>query len=215
MQNYLDRSMSYQEYLRLIDELVETGRTSGVEQTESRIDFTRLNRQRMARLNKTVHLEEKEWQISAAIPVPMIWLILTEAWCGDAAQNIPVIEKIAAENKNIETRYLLRDENLELMDMFLEDGARSIPKLIAVHGVSLKLLGTWGSRPKNLKLYFSKLKDQGLEKTHIGELLQRWYNEDRGRSLQSELKELIWQWAGSTHTSAAAAVSSMLARAQG
>ena len=59
-----------------------------------------------------------------------IWLILTEAWCGDAAQNIPTIEKIARENDRIKTLYLLRDENLELMDKYLTGGARAIPKLI-------------------------------------------------------------------------------------
>ena len=61
----------------------------------------------------------------------MIWLIITEGWCGDAAQCIPTIEKIAAESKNIETHYVLRDENLDLIDEYLTNNARSIPKLIA------------------------------------------------------------------------------------
>lgn len=83
----------------------------------------------------------------------MYSLIITESWCGDAAQNVPVLEKIAAESDMIETRYILRDENLDLMDPFLENGSRSIPKLFALDRTNLKVLGAWGSRPLPLKKY--------------------------------------------------------------
>ena len=61
----------------------------------------------------------------------MDWLVLTEAWCGDAAQSLPIINKMAEVSDNITLRLILRDENLDVMDQFLQNGrSRSIPKLI-------------------------------------------------------------------------------------
>jgi hypothetical protein len=204
VEKYLKRSVSYEEYSKQIDLLVKGGDTTGPEKSTSRISYTKLNRQRMARLDKTTELSEAVKQAAARNGTQMIWLVITESWCGDAAQNIPIIEKIAAESDIIETRYILRDENLELMDRFHENGARSIPRLIALDRKGLAVLGTWGSRPSALKEYYVKMKSQQLEKAEIGELLQRWYNEDKGRSLQNEFYELINRWGGSIRVSVAA-----------
>ena len=124
-----------------------------------------------------------------------IWLIITEGWCGDAAQNIPVIEKIAAACSGIETRYILRDENPELMDKVLTNGARSIPKLIAIDRKTENILGTWGPRPEAAQKLFAEQKSNGVEKSAILENIQRWYLADRGRSLQHEIAELAKGWA--------------------
>lgn len=204
MEKYLNNSLSFSEYRGLLNRLALEGGTTGAERSESRINYTRLNRQRMARLEKTIVLNNAVRQAAAQNRRRMIWLILTEAWCGDAAQNLPIIEKIAAESDIIETRYILRDENLELMDRFLENGARSIPRLIAMDRDSLEILGSWGPRPAVLKEYYLRLRSQGLEKLEIGELLQRWYNEDKGQSLQKEFETLIHDWDDQVRVLAAA-----------
>jgi thioredoxin family protein len=193
MKAYLDRSMTYGEYLALLDRLLAEGKTTGANQSESMVAYGRLNRQRMWRLEKTVELEIETVMIAHANERKMIWLIITEGWCGDAAQNIPIIEKIAAESARIETRYILRDENLELMDRFLTGGARSIPKLIAMDAESLEVLGSWGSRPAAAQKLFKDLKEQGMEKPAIMEQLQRWYNDEKSRSIQKEFIELLEQ----------------------
>jgi hypothetical protein len=194
MKNYIDRSMTFDEYVAQIDRLLADGKTTGPKQSEEMFGYARLNRQRMWRLEKTVRLEPETIMMTAANERKMFWLIITEGWCGDAAQNIPVIEKIAAESANIETRYILRDENLELIDRFLTNGARSIPKLIAVDAVTYEVLGTWGARPARAQQFFDELKAQGLEKAEISERLQRWYNEDKSRSIQREFVDLVEQW---------------------
>jgi len=153
-----------------------------------------LNRQRMQRLEKTVVLEPELVFSIRSLDVRWIWLNITEGWCGDAAQNIPIIEKIAAENPGIETRYILRDENPELMDQYLTNGARSIPKLIALDANTLEVLGTWGPRPKHAQDYFYAMRGQGIEHGAIMERLQRWYNEDHSRSTQAEFGELTAVW---------------------
>ena len=158
----------------------------------------------MKRLSKTVEIEKR---IAAAVRSsqrPMTWLVITEAWCGDAAQNIPIIERIAAESGIIETRYILRDENPELIDRFLTYGARSIPKLISLDAETLEVLGEWGARPEIAQKLFFEMSERGVEKAAIMEALQRWYNEDEGRSLQNEFAELISSWSGRKNATAGA-----------
>lgn len=196
MKHYLERSMSFVEYTELIERLVNEGKTTGPTQIGALADFTRLNLQRMKRLSKTVEINNGSKIALKENARPMYWLVITEAWCGDAAQNIPVIEKIAAENDNIETRYILRDENPELMDRFLTDGTRSIPKLVALDRDSLEILGTWGPRPVKARQLFLDLKDKGLERPLINEQMQRWYNDDKGRSMVNEFVELLADWGG-------------------
>jgi hypothetical protein len=191
MKNYIDRTMSYDEYLSLIDTLLADGKTTGALQSDEKTAFTRLNRQRMQRLGKTLELDGRALAAARSVDRPMIWLTISEAWCGDGAQNLPVFEKFAAENDNIQTRYILRDENLELMDQFLTDGARSIPKLIILDAADLTVLCTWGPRPVATKEYFEEMKANGTDKALRSENLQRWYNADKGHAAMSELASLI------------------------
>jgi len=198
VEKYLKKSLSYAEYVKLIDDLLIEGKTTGPNQSYAMFNYGKLNRQRMHRLEKIVKLEPETVFSIRSLDVKWIWLVITEGWCGDAAQNIPIIEKIAAENEGIETRYILRDENLELIDQYLTNGARSIPKLIVLNADTLEVVGTWGARPKAAQELFYKLKDQGIEKPQIMERLQRWYNEDRSRSIQREFRELIEVWSADT-----------------
>ena len=187
--------MTYAEYIKLIDDLLLDGKTTGANQSEAMFNYGKLNRQRMRRLEKTVRLNDSLKEKAQAVNRKMIWLIITEGWCGDAAQNIPIIEKIASESANIETRYVLRDENLELMDKYLTYHARSIPKLIALEAETLEEIGTWGPRPQTAMDYFFEMKHQGLEKPQMMENMQRWYNQDKEQSLQAEFETLFERWA--------------------
>ncbi len=191
MEKYLERAVTYPQYVKLIDDLLAEGKTTGTNQSESMLGYGKLNRQRMSRVEKTVELGDDIKKAAGNVRRKQIWLTITEGWCGDAAQNIPVIEKIAAESDKIETLYILRDENLDLMDQFLTKGARAIPKLIVLDADTLDVLDTWGSRPAPAQMLYFDLKNSGIEKSEISEKLQRWYNEDRGWSLQVEGVGLI------------------------
>lgn len=198
MENYLNKAMSYEGYIALIDSLLEKGMTTGPKQSEELLNYGKLNRQRMKRLEKTVALDSALiWQIRS-LEVNWIWLVITEGWCGDAAQNIPVIEKIAMQNPGITTRYLLRDENLELMDQYLTNGGRAIPILICMDADTLEVLGRWGSRPAKGQKYFLEMKASGMEKPEMMENMQRWYNRDKENSIQEDFAELIKEWAAAT-----------------
>lgn len=194
MKKYIEESMTYAEYIKLIDDLLMDGKTTGPNQSEELFHYGKLNRQRIHRLEKTTKLSDSIIEKAKNVNRKMIWLVITEGWCGDAAQNIPTIEKIAAESENIKTRYVLRDENLELMDRYLTNGGRSIPKLIALDAETLEELGTWGPRPQAAMDYFAEMKAQGLEKPEMMEKIQRWYLADKEKSLQSEFENLLENW---------------------
>jgi hypothetical protein len=204
MKEYIEKSMTFAEYLKLIDGLLAEGKTTGPNQSEAMFNYGKLNRQRMARLDKTAVLNDSLKEKARNLSRKMIWLVITEGWCGDAAQNVPIIEKIAAESANIETRYVLRDENLELMDKYLTFGARSIPKLIALDAETLEEIGTWGARPAAAQELFQQLKHQGVAKPLIMENLQRWYFADKNQSIQKEFENLLSEWSAAKTGSAVA-----------
>jgi hypothetical protein len=195
MKKYIDSSLSFDEYISLVDSLLAEGKTTGPKQSESMFNYGRLNRARMERLEKTIELDNRTRERIAGLDVDWVWLVITEGWCGDAAQNIPMIEKIAKANPGIETRYILRVEYPQLMDRFLTNGSRSIPKLIAIDRRTGVVLGTWGPRPKAAQDLFNEQKSRGLEKNAILENVQRWYLANRGRSLLHEMAELAEVWA--------------------
>jgi len=195
MKNYIKKSMTFAEYIRLIDDLLLEGKTTGENQSEAMFNYGKLNRQRMRRLEKTVEINDTLKEKARNVKANWTWLIITEGWCGDAAQNISIIEKIALESANIETRYVLRDENLELMDAYLTNNARSIPKLICLDAETFKEIGTWGPRPQAAMNYFYEMREQGIEKPQMMENLQRWYLKDNEQSIQKEFEKLLDGWA--------------------
>ncbi len=195
MKNYIEKSMTFAEYIRLIDDLLLEGKTTGENQSEAMFNYGKLNRQRMKRLGNTVKSNESLKEKVRSVKRKMIWLIITEGWCGDAAQNIPIIEKMALESANIETRYVLRDENLELMNQYLTNNARSIPKLICLDAETFEEIGTWGPRAQTAMDYFYEMREQGIEKPQMMENLQRWYLQDGEQSIQKEFENLLNGWA--------------------
>ena len=201
--------MTFAEYIKRIDDLLLDGKTTGPNQSEAMFGYGKLNRQRMHRLEKTVVVNDTLKAKVKNVGSKWIWLVITEGWCGDAAQNIPIIEKIAAENPNIETRYILRDENLELIDKYLTSGARSIPKLIVLDAASLSEIGTWGPRPKPAMDRFYELRDLGMEKPLIMENIQRWYIGDKNQTIQQEFEELITRWSSENGRSPVFSASAM------
>ncbi|MFV0388604.1 MAG: thioredoxin family protein [Pyrinomonadaceae bacterium] len=191
LQQYAKEAMSFPEYTQLLDDLVAENKTTGPIQNEDYANYTKLNRQRMRRLGKQAEINDELRAVIRESQRAMTWLVITEAWCGDAAQNIPVIQKIADESDIIDTRYILRDENPELMDRFLTNGARSIPVLVAFDSESGKVIFRWGPRPKAAMKYREELVQQGMEHAEISEQLQRWYNADKEKSLSEEFVSIF------------------------
>ncbi|MFN0190089.1 MAG: thioredoxin family protein [Bacteroidia bacterium] len=186
-------AMNYSDYLSLIDSLLLQGKTTGADQSIDHIEKAPLNRQRMKRLDKTAMISEDLKLVMEKLPLPVSFLILTEGWCGDASQNLPYIHKIVVESKGkIKDFYLLRDENLDLMNQFLTDGSKAIPKLIAFHSETGDFLFSWGPRPKAIQSWYMNLKkDPSLSKEELSLQLHQYYTNDKGQKLQKDFIELM------------------------
>ena len=187
----LEQAMNYSAYMALTEQLVNEGRTSGPNQSEAYVYYTKLNLQRMNRLNKTISIPTELRELIAQKAQHWTWLIITEPWCGDAAQCVPALEKLALCSPNIQTKYILRDENPEVMDAYLTNGGRSIPKLICLDE-QLHEVFTWGPRPDVIQAVMNELKANGVtEIAQIVEAIQKAYNDNKQAGIYEELAEVL------------------------
>ncbi len=193
-QKDLDKSMSFEDYYQLVERLVGENSATGDELTTEKINYTKLNLARMKRILKTTPISEEVSNTVKCLNEKLIWVVLAESWCGDAAQNLPVFAKITEANPAINLRILLRDDNPDVMNQYLTNGGKSIPKLICLDE-NLNELGTWGPRPKFLQdwLYESK-KDPNLNMAELKEQFQVWYTKDKGQTLQKEMVIAMKAW---------------------
>lgn len=153
-------------------------------------DYRKLNFQRSSRLEKTFKPTGETQQVFSKITKQQKWVVITESWCGDSAQNLPIIAKLAEINKQIKLKIVLRDSDLRFMDSYLTNGGRSIPKLI-VFDENDEELFQWGPRPVEAQKLFSKLKKEGLDKSEINKKLHLWYGRNRGKEVEKEIVRLI------------------------
>ena len=188
----LNNSISYNEYRDLVVNLVAVNSTTGNKKTEALANYTMLNDRRMKRWDKTVKLSEETKTAIESYNKKVTWLVITESWCGDAAHIMPIIHKVAELNDNIDFRIVLRDGNDALMNEFLTNGGRAIPKLIMIDKSSNEVVNTFGPRPtvaidmvNNYKAKHGKLTPEFKED------LQRWYNKDKGQSTIKDLVKLL------------------------
>lgn len=139
----LNNSLSYQQYRTLVSELIAEGKSTGNTQSDDLLHYSQLNETRMNRLEKTIKITEEVQSQLENVETEMIWLLISEGWCGDAAQLLPIIHKMAEVSDKIDLKIVLRDENEALMDAFLTNGGKAIPKLIVLDAKTKKVLGDW------------------------------------------------------------------------
>ncbi|WGF91634.1 thioredoxin family protein [Aequorivita marisscotiae] len=186
----VNKAMDYSEYNLLFKQLVEEGRTTG-EQTQEKIDYTKLNFSRTKRLDKTAIISEESMEVFKNVSEKQTWLVISEPWCGDAAQTLPFLNKIAQLSENIDLKIVLRDENPELMDEFLTNGSRSIPVVIMLDA-DFNVINTFGPRSKAATKLVADYKERhGKIDDAFKEMLQNWYNNDKGISIINDILETL------------------------
>jgi hypothetical protein len=182
---------TYEEYSALIlSKIEELNEKSTEAKTSGKFELLRLNSARSRRIDKTFSPGNEIISLMSSLSDNQTWMMLTEPWCGDSAQNIPFIAKIASLNPKIEFRLLLRDQNPDIMDQYLTNGARSIPILVAFDEEWNEVF-RWGSRPKTAVDLVSDLKNSGMDKKQIDEKLHSWYALNKGKDLISEICEIL------------------------
>jgi selT/selW/selH-like putative selenoprotein len=105
------------------------------------------NRERLEANERTVELSADDVAYFAGLSAPLRVLVLAEDWCGDVIANLPVLGRLAAETGKLDIRVFLRDQNLDIMDQYLNDGKhRSIPVFV-LFDQGFRELGHWIERP--------------------------------------------------------------------
>ena len=110
---------------------------------------------------------------------------------------------MAAASDQVDLRLILRDEYPEIMDAFLTNGGRSIPKVVLLDAESKAVLGSWGPRPEavqqmvmDAKKDLEQIEDESAKKERYQELVaqaQKWYARDKTRSIQEEFLAALEQ----------------------
>ncbi len=161
---------------------LQKGRRS---KAQSRADLLSLNFARAQRIFKTYTPPPALLELLAHLP-PQHWVVITEPWCGDSAQFLPPLAKLADSHPHLSLKILYRDQHLDIIDLFLTNGKRSIPKLITL-SANGQVLFTWGPRPKAIQAKFLAARSAGIPKEELQKQLQQWYREDQFRSFNDEL----------------------------
>lgn len=194
--NIIENGYTYEEYSALIESLLSRDKTTGENHSEKMLHYTKMNLYRMKRIERRLELLPELSDRLKEVDRSMTWLILTEAWCGDAAQSLPVIQRAADQTPNIHTRYILRDEHPDIMNNFLtHEKSRSIPKVICLDSKTLEVLGTWGPRSNEAQHVFDSANQiEGILSQEVAEKLHKWYADDNTISIQNELKAVLDHW---------------------
>lgn len=185
-----DQGMDYQTYRALVDQLLLEGKATG--DVTYDLHYTKMNVQRMSRVDKTVSLTDEITSTINQFTTNYKFLVITEGWCGDAAQIVPVFNKIAtASLGKIELKFVLRDKNLPLIDAHLTNGGRAIPVLIILNEEADQVLATWAPRPQVLQDLLKEWRKETTEMPILAEKLHGWYAKDKTQSTQAELNEVL------------------------
>ena len=188
----LFNSHSYPEYRKLITDLLLEKKSTGDEQSEDLTHYSELNETRMNRLDKTIKITEETSLKLKSLQSEYIWLVISEGWCGDAAQLLPIINKMTIESGKIDLRIVLRDENEELIKLFLTNKKKAIRILIVVDKETGSVLGNWGPRPQAATdLVTDYRKEFGVIDETLKTNLQLWYLHDKGITTQNELADIM------------------------
>lgn len=186
----LTEGYSFEAYKQLFEQLVAEGKTTGENQTEGYVSYTKLNWSRWKRAEKDNVILAGTQESLNDVYEPLSLIILTEAWCGDASQAMPMIEKVVNASDKLTAKIVLRDQHEALMNNFLTNGGKAIPKVLIVNKKN-EVVSTWGPRPAELQAIVVDFKKENPTATgmDISALTQRWYVANKGVAIQEELIE--------------------------
>ena len=188
----LENSVNYLEYRNKIKNYLKQNNSNYSLEEEHLHNYTQLNEARMNRIEKTVALDNITINTLKSISKKYIWLLISEGWCGDSAQIVPILSKMVDASENIDLKIVFRDENNDLMNLFLTNQSRSIPKLIILDAPTLTVINTWGPRPLGATALVNNYKIENGVFDENGKIaLQKWYLQDKGISIQNEILELL------------------------
>lgn len=180
--------MNFQSYLNHFEQILSSEDQVAPYNDPHFLDYTKLNWSRMNRWFKTSVINPELEQKIKSLKIATKWVLITEPWCGDAAHSVPFIKILADKNQLIKLEIQLRDNGSEI-DNYLTNGGKSIPKLI-IRNEQGEDLAVWGPRPEKCQEMFDQQKADNVDFETMKTALQKWYNADKGESIQKEFLKL-------------------------
>jgi hypothetical protein len=138
-----------------------------------------------AAMHRTARVPEALLAETAALGWRFRLLVISEDWCGDAVNTVPVLARWTDLAPNLELRMVRRDEHPALMDAYLTGTSRSIP-VVVVLTEDMREVGRWGPRPSELQAWVMERKRGGAGKEIYPEI-RKWYAKDRGEATLREV----------------------------
>jgi|GEM_PF-31143 len=182
---YLQKGISYQQYKKQMAEDLELNPDLKTK------EYIHLNQRRMLRVEKTYLPGETMVSQVKSLKLKTYWLVLTEHWCGDASQTLPALHALEALSEGkIEMKLVYRDQNAALMNAYLTNGTRSIPKLIQLDEHFI-VTGIWGPRPTVAQKLVKELKSNPATASTFANALHGWYAKDKQQALEEEISKLL------------------------
>jgi thiol-disulfide isomerase/thioredoxin len=182
--------MHLAQYYQQFEDILSGSYTEAPYHKEAYLEYVKLNRSRMKRWNKTGKILPEHEKAIGEVKAPQHWLLITEPWCGDAANITPFFEKVAGLNPNIKITVQNRDAENSEIEKYLTNGGKSIPKLI-IRDKDGNDLAIWGPRPKDAQALFHKLREENANFEEQKVALLTWYNKNKGLQIQEELVEIL------------------------
>jgi hypothetical protein len=108
------------------------------------------NQERFTENESRVALDPETVRTFKSLPKPLRVLALAEDWCGDVVANLPILGRLAEEAPTLDVRIFYRDQNLDLMERWLNQGKyQSIPVFV-FFDENFRELGHWIERPASV-----------------------------------------------------------------
>lgn len=186
----MSNTTTWKEYINKFDELLTQENPEPPYDEEMFLEFVKLNKSRLKRWIKTTEINEELTQLIKGIDETQTWYLITEPWCGDAAHSTPFIYLMSELNPKIDLKVVYRDTPPLMIEDYLTDGGKAIPKLV-IRDKNENDLHVWGPRPAECQKLFHQLKAEDADFEKLNNELQAWYNKDKGKSIQSEFAAML------------------------
>lgn len=188
-QEIINNLLSIEEYHAYFEQIVEKKIVEKPYNEDYYFSYTEANFKRSKKIKKQVELNKKLYNLLDARTSSWTWVLITEPWCGDASFIQPIIEAVCLAGE-VQLRIAVRDKEEAIMNAYLTNGGKAIPKLVVLDE-NLKELFTWGPRPIELQTLIQDLLKQGGSNDDKLKLAHQWYRKQGNEAVQQELLDLI------------------------
>lgn len=188
IETYWKKGISFESYLHNIEKKIEAPEKHDLD--EEKIQKCKLSLERAEQIMQNYFPDSDHENILNEKNFNGKILIIAEDWCGDCSQAIPVIKKFFEEKNAVKILY--RDENPDLMKLFLTSGSESVP-IVIILDVKSDIICHWGPRTAFGFELLAKYKNdpEKFPKEMFLSELQEYYETNKGFDIIDEIVSLL------------------------